>query len=88
MPKRQWRSCLKCLDRNVASDLADDWQAQKFADQEPLVMFQIRDDDFKEVVRFPGNEVAGDNLRHRTHGSLERESTLIGMPIDLNAEKD
>jgi len=51
-------------------------------------MFQIRDDDFKEVVRFTGNEVTGNHLRHRTHGSLEHESTLIGMPIDLDTDKN
>src|SRR5262245_47530199 len=87
MAKRQRRPCLECLDGNVASNLPDNREVQKFADEETLVMFQIRDDDFKEVVRFAGNEVTGNYLRHRIHGSLERESMLIGMPIDLDADK-
>src|SRR5262249_62045361 len=69
MSQRQWRPCLKCLNSNIASDLADDREVQKLADQETLIMFQIGDDDFKEVIRFAGNEMAGNDLRHRTHGS-------------------
>jgi len=86
--ERQWRPCLERLDRNVAAYFAHNWQIEELADQKALVVTQIRYDDFEEVVRLTGDEVACNNLRHRYDGLLERHCALVGVPVDLDAYED
>src|SRR6266851_2337653 len=86
--ERQWRPGLERLDRDVAAYFAHDWQIEKFADQKALVVTEIRYDDFEEIVRFAGDEVARDDLRHLDDGLLERRRALVGVPVDLDADED
>jgi len=75
------------LDRNVAAYLAHDWKIEKFADQEALVVTKIGYDDLKEVIGLAGDEMAGNNLRHRNHGLLELQRTFIVCPSILTPKK-
>jgi hypothetical protein len=81
----QRRSRLERLNRNVASDFADNWQIEEFADQKALVRSEIRHDHFEEVVRLTGDEVARNDLRHLYDRFLKRQCALIGVPVDLDA---
>jgi hypothetical protein len=71
--ERQWCACLERLDRNVAAHLTHNWQFEEFAYQEALVIAEIRHDDFEEVIRLTGDEVARNDLRHLDDGFLERQ---------------
>src|ERR1700737_4601561 len=86
--ERQWRPGLERLDGDVAAYFAHDWQIEKFADQKALVVTQIRYDDFEEIVRLAGDEVAGNDLRHLDNGLLEGRRTLVGVAVDLDADED
>src|SRR5262245_50286918 len=60
--QRQWRAGLQRLDRDIAADLAHHRQVQQLADEKLLVRAEVGDDDFEQIVRLAGNEVAGDDL--------------------------
>ena len=84
---REWqrRSRLERLNCNVASDFANNWQIEEFADQKALVRTEIRHDHFEEIVGLAGDEVARNDLRHLYDRFLERQCALIGVPVDLYA---
>jgi len=86
--ERQRRPRLECLNCDVAAYLAHDWHIEEFVDQKALIVGKIRYDDFKEIICLTGDEVACNNLGHRDNGLLELQRTFIGMPVDLDAEKD
>src|SRR5258708_25376047 len=88
MFERQWRPRLERLDCDVASYFAHNWQIEEFADQKALVAGEIRYDDFQEVIGLAGDEVARNNLWHRHDGFLERQCALVGVSVELDAQKD
>ena len=86
--ERQWRSCLERLDGNIAADLTDVRKIQQLADEEALVMLQIRYDNLQEVVGLTRNEVTGDHLGHGNYSFLKFQGVLVGVAIDLHSEKN
>ncbi len=87
MIERQCRCRLQGLDRNTAAHLLDDRKLEQFADEEALIMLEVGDDDFKQVIDLTGDHVAGDNLRHRNDGGLESTGPVIGVTIDLDPDE-
>ena len=87
MGERQRCARLQRLDRDVAADLAHDGQSEQLADEEALIVFQLRHDHLKEVIGLAGNKMAGDNFRHCDHGALEAQRLLIGVAANFHADK-
>ena len=87
MVKRQWRSSLERLDRNVASHFAHDRQGKQFAHKKLLIVRQLWHNDFEKVVGFSRYQMTGDDLRHLHDGCLKKERMLVGVPIDFNPDK-
>ena len=85
--ERQRRAGLERLNGNVAAYLTHDRQIEEFADQKALIVTEIGYHDLEEIVRFTGNEVARNDLGHRNDGFLELQRALVGMPVDLDANK-
>jgi hypothetical protein len=83
--ERQWCSCLERLDCNVAAHFAHNRQIEELTHQKALVVSEVRHNDFEEVVRLAGDEVASNDLKHFYDRFLERQCTLIGVPVDLDA---
>jgi hypothetical protein len=85
----EWQRCagLPGLDRNVASDLADDRQVQQLAYEEALIGFEVRHYDLEEIVRLAGDQVTRDHFGHSADRVLELECTLVGMSVNLDADK-
>jgi hypothetical protein len=86
--ERQGCSRLECLDGNVAAHLAHDRQIEQFAHKKALVFPKVSHDNFKEIVRLAGDEMACNNLWHRNDRFLELKRALVGVPVDLDADED
>jgi len=71
-----------------AAHLAHDRQIEQLAHQKALVAGEIGHDDFKEIVRLARDEVARHDFRHLDDGLLEGEGAIVGVAVELDADKD
>ena len=46
MPQREWCISFERLNGDATADVAHDWQVQELADEELLIRFHIRHNDF------------------------------------------
>src|SRR3569833_261342 len=88
MSERQRRARLDGLQRNVALDLAHDRQLQQLADEEVLIVLDVRHHNFKEVISLPGHQMAGNDLRPCAYVLFERQRARVGVALELHDDKD
>src|SRR5882757_500196 len=87
MRQRQGRARLERLDRDAAANLPNERQVEQLVDEEVLIVLELWHDDFEEIVDLARHEMAGNHLRHGHHSLLECERLIVGVAVDLDAEK-
>ena len=87
MMQRQRRPGFQGLDRDIAAHFLDDRQVEQSLNKELLVVLQVRYDHLQQIIRFPGNEMTGNDLRQSHDGFLEHHRSIVGVTIDLDPDE-
>src|SRR6516164_1090106 len=88
MAKWQRSAGLDRLNGDVASHFPNNRHVQERADKEALIVREIGHHDFQKIVRLARYQMAGNHLRQRADRFLECQSALVGVTVDLHADKD